>query len=53
MVFLKRQPQLMEVVRALDPPAGLPGRLDCGQQQTYKRADDRNDDQELDKGETR
>jgi hypothetical protein len=48
----RSQGELLEVVHALDPPRCLAGGLDRRQQQRNQDADDRDDHQQLDQGET-
>jgi hypothetical protein len=47
-----RQPQLLDVVRALHPVGGLPDLLHRGQQEADQDRNDRNNDEQLDEGET-
>jgi hypothetical protein len=47
------QPDLLEVVGALDPVGRLPDFLDGGEQQSDQNADDGDDDQQLDERERR
>src|SRR5262249_26875570 len=50
-VVVGGQGELLEVVGALHPPAGLARRLPGRQEQGDEQADDRDDDQQLDQGE--
>jgi hypothetical protein len=47
-----RQPDLLQVVDALSPPGRFAGRLDGGQEQGNQKRYDRDDDQQLDQGES-
>ena len=47
-VVVQGDADLLQVVRALDAPGGLAGRLDGGQQQGDQHGDDRDHDQQLD-----
>jgi hypothetical protein len=46
-VVIHRQPDLFQVVLALEPRCGLPHFLHCGQQQTNQDGNDGNDDEKL------
>ena len=48
---MQSQPDLLEVVGALDPPRRFPRRLHGGEQQSDQDGDDRDDDEQLDQGE--
>ena len=52
MVVVHGQPELLQVVDALDPPRRLASRLNGRQQERDQDGDDRDDDQQLDERET-
>jgi hypothetical protein len=45
MKILRRQTELLEMIRALRPPRCLPRRLDGRQEQGHEYSDNRNDNQ--------
>jgi hypothetical protein len=49
---VNRQAELLEVVRALNAPGGLAGRLDGGEQQGDQDSDDRDDNKEFNQRKT-
>ena len=51
-IVLQGDADLLEVVAALRPPGRLAGHLHGGQQQRDQHADDGDDDEELDEGES-
>src|SRR5687768_4988382 len=51
-IVVKGNAKLLEVVAALHPPRSFARRLNGGQEQRHKNANDCNDNEQLDEGET-
>jgi hypothetical protein len=49
---LTAKSKLAKLIITLRTPSGLARRLHCGQQQRHEHANDRDDDQQFDKGES-
>jgi hypothetical protein len=49
---VKGDAELLEVIRALQPPGRFPSRLNRGQQEGHENADDGNDNQQFDERES-
>ena len=47
---MKRNADLLEIIRALHTPRRFPRRLNCGEQQPDQNTDDRDNHQQLDEG---
>src|SRR5262249_5841130 len=52
LIIMNRQPQLFEVILTLSSPSRLSRLLDGRQKKTDQNSDDRNDNQQLNQGET-